>query len=81
MKKMTLKDLYDSGKDVRDSQIPEEWKDSFNNFIWGSTCYMEENEFGEKEFVYYSHDFRHWYHQNKEAIERDLTINKVLKSE
>jgi hypothetical protein len=75
-----LKELYESKSDVRDSQIPIEWKDSFNKFIFGQTCYMEENENGEKEFVYYSHDFRYWYHQNQEAIERDLVINEVLKS-
>lgn len=77
---MNLKELYESGKDVRDSQIPENWKDSFNKFIFGQTCYMEKNKNGEKEFVYYSHDFRYWYHQNQEAIERDLIINEVLKS-
>jgi hypothetical protein len=73
-----LKELYESKSDVRDSQIPTEWKESFNKFIFGQTCYMEENENGEKEFVYYSHDFRYWYNKNKEAIERDLVINEVL---
>lgn len=63
---MTLKEIYDSNKDVRESQIPEDWKESFNQFIFGSACLAEYNEDGSiKEFVYYSHDFRMWYNQNK----------------
>jgi len=77
---MNLKEVYDSGRDVRDSDIPEIWKKSFNNFIFGQTCMAETNEDGSvKEFIYYSHDFRVWYHQNKEAIERDIKIDKVIK--
>lgn len=70
---MELKELYESGKDVRDSQIPEKWKESFNKFIFGQTCLMEDGE-----FVYYSHDFRRWYNQNKEQIERDEKINSII---
>ena len=77
----TLKDLYDGNVDVRDSDIPAEWKESFNKFIMGSTCQAETNEDGTiKEFIYYACDFRGWYFQNKEAIERDIKINNVLKS-
>lgn len=77
---MNLKEIYDSGKDVRDSQIPEDWKDSFNRFIFGQTCTADLNEDGTvKEFVYYSHDFRRWYHINQKAIERDLKIEQVIK--
>jgi hypothetical protein len=76
---MTLKEIYDSNKDVRESQIPEDWKESFNKFMFGSTCLAEYNEDGSiKEFVYYSHDFRMWYNQNKKEIERDLKINEVI---
>ena len=77
---MNLKEVYDSGRDVKDSDIPEIWKESFNNFIFGQTCMAETNEDGSvKEFIYYSHDFRVWYHQNKEAIERDIKIDQVIK--
>jgi hypothetical protein len=71
---MTLKEIYDSNKDVGDSQIPAEWKESFNKFIMGQACYKENEE-----FVYYSHDFRQWYHKNYEQIERDTKINNILK--
>ena len=33
------------------------------------------------EFVYYSHDFRSWYHDNRVAIERDIKINEICKEE
>lgn len=76
----TLKEIYDSGKDVKESQIPVEWKDSFNKFMFGSTCLADLNEDGSiKEFIYYSHDFRQWYNKNKKAIERDEKINKIIK--
>lgn len=73
---MNLKELYESGKDVKDSQIPEEWRESFFKFILGQTCTMEDGE-----FVYYSHDFRSWYHDNRVAIERDIKINEICKEE
>lgn len=76
---MTLKEIYDSNKDVRESQIPEDWRESFNKFMFGSTCLAEYNEDGSiKEFVYYSGDFRMWYNQNKKEIERDLKINDII---
>ena len=75
---MTLKELYEANVDVRESQIPEEWKESFNKFMMGSTCQAEINEDGSiKEFIYYGCDFRAWYFQNEQAIERDLKINEI----
>jgi hypothetical protein len=73
-----LKQVYESGRDVRDSDIPQIWKESFNQFIMGQTCQAETNEDGTvKEFIYYACDFRMWYFQNKEAIERDIKIDQV----
>ena len=75
---MTLKELYNANVDVRDSQIPEEWKESFNKFIMGSTCLADVNEDGTiKEYIYYACDFRSWYFQNKESIERDIKIDQI----
>ena len=81
MEKMkTLKEIYEEKRDVRESEIPKEWMDSFGRFMFGSTCYAETNEDGSiKEFVYYACDFRGWYHQNQEAIERDIKIAEALK--
>lgn len=75
---VTLKELYEANVDVRDSQIPDEWRESFNKFIFGSTCLADVNEDGTvKEYIYYACDFRSWYYQNKEAIERDIKINQI----
>lgn len=77
---MNLKELYEDNVDVRDSQIPDEWKESFNKFIFGSTCYSGVDEDGNfKEFIYYACDFRAWYFQNQKAIERDIRIDNTLK--
>jgi hypothetical protein len=77
---MTLKELYEANVDVRESQIPEEWKVSFNKFIFGSTCLAETNEDGTiKEYIYYACDFRGWYFQNQQVIERDIKIDNIVK--
>jgi hypothetical protein len=79
---MNLKELYDANVDVRESQIPVEWRESFFKFMMGSTCSAETNEDGSvKEFIYYACDFRGWYFQNKEAIERDIKIDEICKEE
>lgn len=76
---MTLKELYDANVDVKESQIPLEWRESFFKFMMGSTCSVEVNEDGFiKEYIYYACDFRGWYFQNKEAIERDIKIDKIV---
>ncbi len=73
-----LKELYDANVDVKESQIPEEWKESFFKFMMGSTCSAEVDEDGNvKEFIYYACDFRSWYYQNQKAIERDIKIDKI----
>lgn len=78
---MNLKEVYESKRDVRDSDIPNEWKESFNQFMMGQTCQAETNEDGSvKEFIYYFHDFSRWYYMNQQSIERDIKINDVLKS-
>jgi len=74
-----LKQIYTEGKDVRDSDIPEIWKESFYNFMIGQACMAETSEDGSvKEFIYYSNDFRRWYHMNQKAIERDIKINQII---
>lgn len=75
---MTLKEIYEANIDIKESQIPEEWKESFFKFIMGSTCSAEVDEDGNiKEYIYYACDFRAWYFQNKQAIERDIKINEI----
>jgi hypothetical protein len=72
-----LRQVYLEGRDIKDSDIPKEWKESWNQFIMGQTCTVETNEDGEREFVYYSHDFRRWYRMNQKAIERDIKIDQI----
>ena len=71
--KPTLKEVYDSGDNLRDSFIPDEWRESFNQFIYGQTCVKEDGE-----YVYYGHDFRRWYRQNQVVIERDLKLEEII---
>ena len=78
---MNLKELFEAKRDIRESEIPEIWKESFNQFMFGQTCCAEYEEDGRtiKEFIYYACDFRIWYNQNREAIERDIKIEETLK--
>lgn len=75
---MTLKQLYESKKDVKQSYIPEKWLYSFNQFMFGQTCAIEHKEDGSIEFVTYYHDFARWYETNRIAIERDINIDTIL---
>ena len=76
----TLKELFDANVDVRDSFIPEHWRSSFDKFMLGQGCLVDDklDGSGEKEFVYFAYDFRRWYWQNQVAIERELKINKII---
>lgn len=74
-----LTEIYLGSNDVRESEIPEIWKESFNNFIFGQTCLADVNDDGSvKEFIYYLSDFRRWYFINKKEIERDVKIDSIL---
>ncbi len=75
----TLKQIYDEDRDIRASEIPLDWRPSFDNFIFGSTCLADTDENGAvKDFVYYASDFRRWYRMNREAIERDIKIDEAM---
>ena len=76
----TLKELFDANVDVRDSYIPEHWRSSFDKFIYGQGCLMEDklDGSGEKEYVYFACDFQRWYYQNQAVIERELKINQII---
>jgi hypothetical protein len=77
----TLKEIYEEKRDIRESEIPAHFMESFNQFMFGQTCCVETNEDGSiKEFIYYACDFRIWYNQNREAIERDIKIDETLKN-
>ena len=74
-----LKEIYEENRNIKESEIPDSWKESFNQFMFGQTCIAEYNDDGTlKEFIYYAGDFRRWYHQNKISIERDIQINKII---
>jgi hypothetical protein len=76
---MTLKELYEEKRDVKQSYIPEKWQLSFREFMFGQTCAIEHKEDGTIEFVTYYHDFVRWYEQNQIQIERDINIDTILK--
>jgi hypothetical protein len=78
---MNLKEIFNSGEDVRDSQIPEKWKNSFDNFMSGQGCLADLDEDGTvKEFIYFSEDFRRWYRINEQSILRDIKITNIDES-
>jgi len=78
---MNLKEVFESKRDIRDSDIPNEWKENFNQFMMGQTCQVETNEDGSlKEFIYYFHDFSRWYYIHQQTIERDIKIGNILEN-
>jgi len=74
----TLTQLYLEKKDIRDSDIPEYWKQSFNEFMFGQTCAIEHLEDGSVQFVTYYSDFAFWYVQNEIQIKRYEKINNIV---
>lgn len=71
----SLIDIYNENRHVSFSEIPENWIDSFNKFIYGQACMIDKET---NERLCYSWDFRVWYHQNQVQIERDFKIDQVL---
>ncbi len=75
----TLKQLLEENRDIRESEIPNCWKQSFDQFMFGQTCMVEYDENDTiKEFIYYAGDFRRWYFQNSKAIERENKIEEII---
>jgi hypothetical protein len=71
---MSLTELYNLKKDVLFDSISEDWKDSFNKFMFGQTCTINENE----KLIAYYQDFALWYRINKAAIEREIKIDNAI---
>ena len=76
---MTLKELYEEKKDVKQSYIPEKWQLSFREFMFGQTCAIEHKEDGTIEFITYYDDFVIWYETNQVQIERDIIIDSIIR--
>ena len=72
---MTLQDILNRREDVKFSEIPDFWKESFDRFMLGQTCYMVDNE-----FVAYFCDFNSWYRINEQSILRDIKITSIDES-
>ena len=74
-----LKEIFEENRDIKESEIPDFWRESFDQFMSGQTCSVELNEYSSiKEFIYYACDFRMWYYQNQKSIELDIQINKII---
>lgn len=71
---MTLTELYNRKQDVRQSEIPKEWEDKFNKFIFGQTCGID-TKTGES--IYWYSDFAQWYRVNEKQIKRLEKIDEL----
>ena len=68
----TLTELLQSNEPIRESDIPEKFKKSFGEFMFGQTC-----QFIDGEFVYYLWDFSRWYYINEQEIKRFEKLNEL----
>jgi hypothetical protein len=66
--------LVNDKKDVKFNDIPLEWRDSFDRFMFGSTFYRDD----ENNDVAYYHDFIRWYYENQKELNREIKINDIL---
>jgi len=71
---MILTQLIKERKDIKFSDIPTEWKDSFNEFMYGQTYYkdMDTNE----EMAYFQ-DYARWYFKYEDRIIREEKIDQI----
>ncbi len=73
---MNLKEIYESGRDIKDDEIPDFWKPSFYKFM--RDMFYSNNSTDEVISKYYSTNFRMWYVMNSVAIERDIKLNNII---
>lgn len=66
--------LVSDRKDVKFNDIPLEWKDSFDRFMFGSTIYGDD----EGNYIAYYHDFIRWYYENQKELDREIKIDNIL---
>jgi hypothetical protein len=62
------------GETIPDSLIPEEWKKSFDKFMFGQTCLINEEN---GQFETYPQDFLIWYWKNEKEINRNVKIDDI----
>jgi hypothetical protein len=71
---MNISKLVKNKKDVKFNEIPLEWRDSFNSYMFGSTIYNDD----QGNFIAYYHDFIRWYYENQKELDREMKINDIL---
>jgi hypothetical protein len=69
--------LVKDKKDVKLNDIPLEWKDSFDRFMFGQTIYGDD----EGNYIVFYHDFIRWYYENQKELDREIKINSILDNE
>jgi len=74
---MYISKLVNDKKDVKFNDIPLDWRDSFQKFMFGSTIYSDD----EGNYIVYYHDFIKWYYENKKELDREIKINNILDNE
>jgi hypothetical protein len=75
--KMNISKLVNDKKDVKFNDIPLEWRDSFNSYMFGSTIYSD----NQGNSIAYYNDFIRWYYENQKELDREIKINDILDNE
>jgi hypothetical protein len=71
---MKIKTLIEGKKDIRFIDIPIQWQDNFNKFMFGQTYYKDDDG---NSIMYYD-DFMRWYWINQVAIDREIKIDNII---
>ena len=71
---MILTELINKRENIKFSDIPLEWRESFNRFMYGQT-YYKDIDTGE-DMAYYT-DYARWYYANKSKIVREEKIDQI----
>ena len=69
-----LMEMYLHTEHVSFDDIPDGWRKSFDEFMFGQACPIIDDV-----ILAYNHDYKRWFNENKEAILRDIKIDEIIK--
>ena len=69
-----LLELYLQTRDVSFDEIPDEWRKSFDEFMFGQACAILNGK-----PMAYSHDYKRWFNINEKSIMREIKIDAIIK--
>jgi hypothetical protein len=69
-----LMEMYLNTEPVSFDDIPDDWRKSFTEFMFGQAGPIIDGV-----HMAYNHDYKRWFNENQKAILRDIKIDEIIK--